>query len=441
MRLPTAKSRRNFILEPILHCKGVERVKAVVAGGGAAGLMAAIRAAECGADVVLIEKMSRVGKKLSITGKGRCNLTNIADVPDIINNIPGNGKFLTSVLTAFTSVDTINFFEGLGVATKLERGGRVFPVSDSAAEVVEALMHRMDELGVDLRTNTRLTNIIVNKNRVVGVDINGKPERCDAVILATGGASYPATGSTGDGYSIAKRLGHTIVKILPSLVPLETEEDFVRELQGLSLKNVRAELIADGETLGEEFGEMLFTHFGVSGPIVLTLSRKAAFALEDGKFVELSINLKPALTAEQLDARVLRDFEKYINRAARNATVDLLPAKLIPVILDLAFIDEDKRINSVTAAERKRLVETLQDFRLTISKTRPISEAIVTAGGVSTKEINPTTMQSKLVDGLYFAGEVIDVDGFTGGYNLQAAFAMAVAAAEHAARRSEAFIE
>ena len=415
-------------------------MKAVVAGAGAAGLMAAIRAAECGAEVVLIEKMSRVGKKLSITGKGRCNLTNIADVPDIIENIPGNGKFLTSVLTAFTSVDTINFFEGLGVATKLERGGRVFPVSDSAAEVVEALMNKMNELGVDLRTNTRLTDIVINNKRVMGVELNGKLERCDAVILSTGGASYPATGSTGDGYTIAKRLGHTIVKILPSLVPLETEEDFVRDVQGLSLKNVRATLIVEGEPIGDEFGEMIFTHFGVSGPIVLTLSRKAAFALEEGKFVELSINLKPALSAEQLDARVLRDFEKYINKTAKNAAVDLLPAKLIPIILDLAFVDEDKKINSVTAAERARLVETLQDFRLTISKTRPISEAIVTSGGVSTKEINPTTMQSKLIDGLYFAGEVVDVDGFTGGYNLQAAFAMGAAAAEHAARRSEAFV-
>ena len=415
-------------------------MKAVVAGAGAAGLMAAIRAAECGAEVVLIEKMSRVGKKLSITGKGRCNLTNIADVPDIIENIPGNGKFLTSVLTAFTSVDTINFFEGLGVATKLERGGRVFPVSDSAAEVVEALMNKMNELGVDLRTNTRLTDIVINNKRVMGVELNGKLERCDAVILSTGGASYPATGSTGDGYTIAKRLGHTIVKILPSLVPLETEEDFVRDVQGLSLKNVRATLIVEGEPIGDEFGEMIFTHFGVSGPIVLTLSRKAAFALEEGKFVELSINLKPALSAEQLDARVLRDFEKYINKTAKNAAVDLLPAKLIPIILDLAFVDEDKKINSVTAAERARLVETLQDFRLTISKTRPISEAIVTSGGVSTKEINPTTMQSKIIDGLYFAGEVVDVDGFTGGYNLQAAFAMGASAAEHAARRSEAFV-
>ena len=274
---------------------------------------------------------------------------------------------------------------------------------------------------------------------MTGIEINKHFERCDAVILATGGASYPATGSTGDGYPIARRLGHTIVKLLPALVPLETEEDFVQEVQGLSLKNVRVSLIVDDEKIAEEFGEMLFTHFGVSGPIILTLSRQVAALLEEGKFVEISINLKPGLTVEMLEARVLRDFEKFINKAAKNALGELLPSKLIPIILDLAFIDEDKPINSVTVAERKRLVQTLQDLRLTISKTRPISEAIVTSGGISTKEINPKTMQSKLIDGLYFAGEVVDVDGYTGGYNLQAAFAMGVAAAEHAAHRSVSF--
>ena len=401
--------------------------------------MAAIRAAELGAQVVLLEKMSRVGKKLSITGKGRCNITNIADVPELINNMPGNGKFLTSALTAFTSIDTINFFESLGVATKIERGGRIFPMSDDASEVVNALMKRMKELGIDVRTNTHLTDILINSKRVTGIEINKHFERCDAVILATGGASYPATGSTGDGYPIARRLGHTIVKLLPALVPLETEEDFVQEVQGLSLKNVRVSLIVDDEKIAEEFGEMLFTHFGVSGPIILTLSRQVAALLEEGKFVEISINLKPGLTVEMLEARVLRDFEKFINKAAKNALGELLPSKLIPIILDLAFIDEDKPINSVTVAERKRLVQTLQDLRLTISKTRPISEAIVTSGGISTKEINPKTMQSKLIDGLYFAGEVVDVDGYTGGYNLQAAFAMGVAAAEHAAHRSVSF--
>ena len=440
MRLPTARLRRNFIWAATLHFerKGVEQLKIVVAGGGAAGLMAAIRAAEGGAQVILLEKMSRVGKKLSITGKGRCNITNIVDVPDLIANIPGNGVFLNSVLNSFTSVDTINFFEGLGVATKLERGGRVFPMSDDASEVVDALLNRMKELGVELRTNTRVTDVLINNKRVVGVESNGHFDKCDAVILAMGGASYPQTGSSGDGFAIAKRLGHTLVKMLPSLVPLETEEDFVQDLQGLSLKNVRVTLYIEGEKAADEFGEMLFTHFGVSGPIILTLSRKVAFALDEGKFVELSINLKPALSPEQLDARILRDFDKYINKAAKNAMSDLLPAKLIPIVLDLAFIDEDKKINSVTVAERRRLAETLQDLRLTISKTRPISEAIVTAGGVSTLEINPSTMQSKIIDGLYFAGEVVDVDGFTGGYNLQAAFAMAVAAADHASQRTEA---
>ncbi|MBQ9480167.1 MAG: NAD(P)/FAD-dependent oxidoreductase [Selenomonadaceae bacterium] len=414
-------------------------LKIVVAGAGAAGLMAAIHAAECGAQVTLLEKMSRVGKKLSITGKGRCNLTNIVDVPELIEHIPGNGKFLNSVLNSFTSIDTINFFESLGVATKLERGGRVFPMSDNAAEVVEALLKRMRDLGVELRTNTRVINVLTSEKQVVAVESNRRIDDCDAVILAMGGASYPATGSTGDGFAIAKRLGHTIVKLLPSLVPLETEEDFVQELQGVSLKNVRVELFVEGVKAAEEFGEMLFTHFGVSGPIILTLSRRVAFLLEEGKFIELSINLKPALAPEQLDARVLRDLEKNINKSVKNALTDLLPAKLIPILLDLSFIDEDKRANSVTVAERKRLVEALQDFRLTISKTRPISEAIVTAGGVSTKEIDPRTMQSKIIDGLYFAGEVVDVDGFTGGYNLQAAFAMAVAAAEHAAQRTEVF--
>ncbi len=415
-------------------------MKLIVAGGGAAGLMAAIRAAELGAEVVLLEKMSRIGKKLSITGKGRCNITNIADVPELIENIPGNGKFLTSALTAFTSIDAINFFESLGVATKIERGGRIFPMSDDASEVVNALLRRLKEVGVELRTNTHLTDVLINSKRVTGIEVNKHFERCDAVILATGGASYPGTGSTGDGYPIARRLGHTIVNLLPALVPLETEEDFVQDLQGLSLRKVRVSLLVDDEKVDEEFGEMLFTHFGVSGPIILTLSRKVAALLEEGKFVELSINLKPGLTPELLEARILRDFEKFQNKAAKNAFGELLPSKLISVVLDLAFIDEEKQINSVTVAERKRLVQTLQDFRLTISKTRPISEAIVTSGGVSTKEIDPRTMQSKLIDGLYFAGEVVDVDGFTGGYNLQAAFAMGIAAAEHAARRNNPFI-
>ena len=402
--------------------------KIIVIGGGAAGMMAAIQAAKNNADVLLLEKTNRIGKKLSITGKGRCNITNAADIPEIIKNIPGNGKFLNSVLRSFDSKDVINFFESIGVKTKVERGNRVFPASDKAAEVVDALINHMKELGVEIRTNEKVTDIIASNDKIVGVEIGKNIEPADAVILAVGGSSYPATGSTGDGFEMARKLGHTITKILPALVPLETEETFVKDLQGLSLKNVKVTLLADDKKVAEEFGEMLFTHFGVSGPIILTLSRKTAFLLDEGKFVELSINLKPALTPEQIASRVLRDFEKYKRKSAKNALIDLLPSTLIPVILDLSYINEDKHIDSVTQVERKRLVETLRDFRLTITKTRPIAEAIVTAGGVSVKEINPKTMESKIIKNLFFAGEVTDIDGFTGGFNLQSAFSMGYAA-------------
>ena len=402
--------------------------RVIVIGGGAAGMMAAIQAAKVGASVLLLEKTNRLGRKLSITGKGRCNITNAADIQEIIKNIPGNGKFLNSVLRAFNSTDVINFFESIGVKTKVERGNRVFPESDKAADVVNALIAQMQTLGVEIRTSARVTDILTKAERVIGVEVGDKIESADSVILAVGGASYPATGSTGDGFKIAENLGHTVTKILPALVPLETEESFVKDLQGLSLRNVRVTLLADNKKITEEFGEMLFTHFGVSGPIVLTLSRKAAFLLDEGKFVELSINLKPALTPEQLSARVLRDFEKYKRKSIKNALIDLLPSSLIPIVLDLAYIDEEKHIDTVTQAERRRLIETLRGFRLTITKTRPIDEAIVTAGGISTKEINPKTMESKLIQGLFFAGEVIDIDGFTGGFNLQAAFSMGNAA-------------
>ena len=405
--------------------------RVIVIGGGAAGMMAALQAAKSGASVILFEKTKRVGKKLSITGKGRCNITNSADIPEIIKNIPGNGKFLNSVLRSFNSNDVINFFESIGVKTKIERGNRVFPVSDKASEVVEALINQMIELGVELLTNVRVTDILVTDEKVTGIKIGNKIEYADSVILSVGGASYPATGSTGDGYKMAKKVGHTITNILPALVPLETEESFIKELQGVSLKNVNITLLADNKKIAEEFGEMLFTHFGVSGPIILTLSRKVAFLLNEGKVVELSINLKPALTPEQVTARVLRDFDKYKHKTAKNALVELLPNALIPIVLDLAYIAEDKHIDTVTQAERRRLVDTLRDFRLTITKTRPIEEAIVTAGGVLTKEINPKTMESKLIKGLFFAGEVIDIDGFTGGFNLQAAFSTGYAAGKY----------
>ncbi len=396
--------------------------KIIVIGGGPAGIMAAIKAAENGANVILFEKMNRIGRKLAITGKGRCNLTNAADIPEIIKNIPGNGKFLHSALRNFTPENTINFFEKTGLKTKVERGNRVFPESDKAADVIEVLTRKLAMLGVEVRTNAAVNEIVVEERTVSGVLYSGKFEETDAIILATGGSSYPATGSTGDGFGMAKRTGHTVTKILPALVPLETEEDFVKSLQGLSLKNVRVTLKADDKKISELFGEMLFTHFGVSGPVILTLSRTAAKLLSEKKFVELFINLKPALSPEKLDARILRDFEKFKGRMAKNAMVELLPGKLITPVLDLAYIPEEKPVDDITKAERLRLVETLQNLPLTVTKTRPIDEAIVTAGGVSVKEINPKTMQSKLVSGLFFAGEVIDIDGFTGGFNLQAAW-------------------
>ncbi|MBR4153497.1 MAG: NAD(P)/FAD-dependent oxidoreductase [Selenomonadaceae bacterium] len=406
--------------------------KIIVVGGGCAGMMSAIKAAEHGASVILFEKMPRVGRKLGITGKGRCNLTNTADTEEIIKNLPGNGKFLYSALKNFSSADTVNFFESLGVATKIERGGRIFPVSDDAIEVIDALLKKMTVLGVEVKTNSPVTEIIAKDKKIVGVLVDGKIIKADAVILATGGASYPATGSTGDGFKFAKRLGHTVTEILPALVPLEVEEN-IKSLQGLSLKNVSVKLLADGKKVSELFGEMLFTHFGVSGPIILTLSRQAAKFLSEGKFVELEINLKPALTPEQLDARILRDFDKFKRKAIKNGLTELLPAKIIPIILDRAYLDEDKKVDEITQAERRRLIEILRGLPFTITKTRPIEEAIVTSGGISVKEINPKTMESKIVSGLFIVGEVADVDGFTGGFNLQAAWSMGNAAGIYAA--------
>lgn len=402
----------------------------LVIGAGPAGMMAAIRAAENGAEVTLLEKMKRPGRKMMITGKGRCNITNAADIPEIIRNIHGNGAFLNSSMRAFDNRDVMDFFAEQGVPVKVERGNRVFPVSDKAQDVVDAMVvHRLHELGVRIELEMPVTDILLQEGHVAGVRTkSGAHYKADAVILAVGGASYPGTGSTGDGYAMAKKLGHTIVPLQPSLVPLETEEDWVKDVQGLSLRNVRATLLADGGKVQEMFGEMMFTHFGVTGPIILSMSRQAAKCLADGKFVELELNLKPALTPEKLDARVQRDFEQYIRKSLKNGLMDLLPHKLIEPVLDCAYLDPEKPVHQVTAEERHRLVETLQHLTLTITKTRPLAEAIVTAGGVSVREINPKTMESKLVPGLYFAGEVVDVDAYTGGYNLQAAFSMGNAA-------------
>lgn len=396
--------------------------RAVIIGAGAAGLLAAGRAAERGIDVLLLEKNDRAGKKLRITGKGRCNITNDTDIEGLIQNIPGNGNFLYSSFYTFSNRDLMDFLRQEGLEIKTERGGRVFPVSDNAKDVVDLLVNYVRRHGVEIRYNCTVESIETDDGAVRGVRLkNGGFIEADSVILATGGASYPATGSTGDGYRMAKQAGHTVTELMPSLVPLLAEEKWAGELQGLSLKNISITLFdKKNKRIYEDFGEMLFTHFGVSGPVILSASRHIMkYGYRD---VYLSIDLKPALSIETLDARVQRDFEKYSRKQFGNSLDDLLPKKLIPVIVKLSGIDEKKPVNQITRAERRKLVELLKGLTLKICGSRPISEAIVTAGGISTDEINPSTMESKLVKGLYFAGEIIDVDGYTGGFNLTIAF-------------------
>ena len=392
--------------------------RVIVIGGGASGMLAAIFSANQNSNTILIDRMDRVGRKLRITGKGRGNLTNIADVDEFMNNFPGNGRFLHSALNFFSNRDVMKFFENLGIELKIERGGRVFPKSDRAQDLVDALDSKLRDLNVEIHSQSRVTKILTESNRVTGVEFHdGRKIFGNRVILATGGKSYPATGSTGDGYELARNLGHSITPILPSLIPLETVEDFVKDLQGLTLKNVRAKF-----NRHEEFGEMLFTHFGISGPIILTLSRDVARSLSQKSPVTISIDLKPALTFDQLENRILRDFSKFRRKTIRNGLTELLPMKLIPVVLEFSTIDPDSRVDQISQNSRRKLIETLKNFQLTIKSTRPIDEAIVTQGGIATKEINPKTMESKIIHGLFFAGEVIDIDGFTGGFNLQAAF-------------------
>lgn len=411
---------------------GKERV--IVVGGGASGMMAAGRAAECGAQVLLLEKTSRLGNKLRITGKGRCNLTNLADQPDFIAHFGPNGPFLHNAFARFFNQDLIDFFAAQGVPTVVERGQRVFPASNDAHQVADALASYLRQNGARVQFKARVAELEARGGRMAGVRTEGGESlAARAVIVATGGVSYPETGSTGDGYHLAQALGHTIVPVRPALVPLVVKEGHAGTLQGLSLRNVEVSLLLDGQAVSCQFGEMLFTHFGVSGPIILTLSAQAVERLGQGK-LELSINLKPALSDEQLDRRLQRDFDRFSKRAFRNILKELLPSKMIALFVQLTGIPPDKPGHQVTAAERGRLFSLLRDLRLTVVGHRPIAEAIITAGGVSTREVDPRTMESHLVKGLYFCGEVLDINADTGGYNLQAAFSTGYVAGQSAAR-------
>lgn len=411
-------------------------LKVIVVGAGPAGMMAAIQAARNGADVTLIEKNNRPGRKIMITGKGRCNITNAASMPKFFENITANKEFLYSAFKQFSNKDLMAFFEERGVPLKIERGERVFPVSDKASDIVDALKRELIKNKVKIIYNQQITAVLTKNEKVCAVKTKDTGLPADAVIIAAGGASYPATGSTGDGYKIASSLGHTIIKPEPALVPIETAEKWVKSLQGLSLKNVEAKLLQDDKVIESEFGEMLFTHFGVSGPIILILSRKAVKVLKKEKGgIILSIDLKPALNFEQLEKRLLRDFERFSRKQIKNSLDELLPKALIPVIIHLSKIDEEKSVNQMTRAERHKLVSLLKDFRLTLTKPRPIEEAIITAGGVSVKEVNPKTMESKIIPGLFFAGEILDVDANTGGFNFQIAFSTGYIAGTEAAKR------
>lgn len=402
-------------------------MKVVVIGGGPAGMMSAITSAENGNEVILIEKMPSLGRKLCITGKGRCNITSSLDMSEFIKNTPGNGMFLYSCFNNFTNRDIIDFLQKQGLKVKEERGNRIFPVTDRAKDVLDCFIKRLDGLNVKIMLNKRVTDILIKDNKVIGIKLENKILEADKIILATGGKSYPMTGSTGDGYNLAKKIGHTITEIKPSLVPLESyDKTTVKDLQGLSLKNVEINLIdkSKNKLIYNDFGEMLFTHFGVSGPTILSGSAhlvryKNIDELLKNKQIVLQIDFKPALSEEKLDDRILRDFEELKNKQFKNSLDKLLPKKLIPIIIYKTGINPDKKVNEITKEERKKIVAGLKKFKIYISGFRPIEEAIITSGGINIKEINPKTMESKICKGLYFAGEIIDVDSYTGGFNLQ----------------------
>ena len=407
--------------------------RVVVIGGGAAGLMTAVIAGREGAKVTLLEKMNYVGKKMGITGKGRCNITNACDMSDFIKNTPGNGKFLYGAYERFTNEDLLQLLYDAGLETKVERGGRVFPASDSALDVRNTFMKLMKHYGVDVHLEEPVKKLLVDDGVVTGVMTDKETYHADAVVIATGGKSYPATGSTGDGYILAAQVGHKITDIRPSLVPIVTEESWVKDLMGLSLRNVELSVVAKNKVQAKMFGEMMFTHFGITGPIVLSLSHTVGKLMRKKNIgtIGLDINLKPALSPETLDKRLQKDFDLYSKKQLINGMKDLLPSRLIPLIIELAGIDPQKPINQISKEERQQIGYMLQHMPLTVKGLRPVEEAIVTAGGISLKEFNPKTMESKLVKGLYGAGEVLDIDAFTGGYNLQAAFSTGYVAAMH----------
>ena len=411
----------------------------IVIGGGPAGMMAAITAAEYGNNVTIIEKNSDFGQKLLITGKGRCNITSSLYMSEFIKNTPGNGQFLYSAFQNYTNTDIIDFLKNQGLEVKEERGNRIFPVTDKSIDVLNCFKSKINELKIKKLFNTRVQKILVQNGEVLGVRTEKEIIQTDKIILATGGKSYPLTGSTGDGYLIAKNIGHKVTEIRPSLVPLVIyEKNECKEMQGLSLRNVGIKIIDESKNklIYEDFGEMIFTHFGISGPTILSGSAhlvryKEIDNLMKEQKIKLQIDLKPALTEEQLDERILRDFKEFKNKQFKHALDKLLPQKMIPIVIEKTKINEEKRVNEITKEERRNLVKVLKKFELTIKDFRPVEEAIITSGGINIKEINPKTMESKLVKGLYFAGEIIDVDSYTGGFNLQIAYSTGYTAGMH----------
>ena len=413
--------------------------RVIVVGGGPAGMMAAITAAENGNEVIIIEKMPSFGRKLLITGKGRCNITSSLYMSEFIKNTPGNGQFLYSAFQNYTNTDIIDFLKNQGLEVKEERGNRIFPVTDKSIDVLNCFKSKINELKIKKLFNTRVQKILVQNGEVLGVRTEKEIIQTDKIILATGGKSYPLTGSTGDGYLIAKNIGHKVTEIRPSLVPLVIyEKNECKEMQGLSLRNVGIKIIDESKNklIYEDFGEMIFTHFGISGPTILSGSAhlvryKEIDNLMKEQKIKLQIDLKPALTEEQLDERILRDFKEFKNKQFKHALDKLLPQKMIPIVIEKTKINEEKRVNEITKEERRNLVKVLKKFELTIKDFRPVEEAIITSGGINIKEINPKTMESKLVKGLYFAGEIIDVDSYTGGFNLQIAYSTGYTAGMH----------